>query len=161
MHANILEFLSFAAPRRGLMAIAAMGALALGGCGLGGIDGVELQGGVFDALGVSSKTEVKPSQQKVAARPGLVLPPAEDRLPPPGEVQPVEVAGTEAWPVDPEESKNRNRAEKERQHREFCEVALRNARLKQETGVVMGPMGNCQPGMFGSLTNVIEGKKGQ
>ena len=124
-----------------------------------GFDGVELQGGVFDALGLSGSGQKKLADVKVEPRPGLVLPPSTDKLP-----EPVAGAGAaapppgEAWPVDPEDRRVAQRADLDRRHKEYCERALQNQRMRGESGVVMGPKGNCQPGLFGSLGTLIEGK---
>lgn len=128
-----------------------------GGCA--GFDGVELQGGVFDAMGLSgSSNQKKLSDVKVDARPGLVLPPSNDKLPDPvtGSI----AAGPEdaSWPVDPEDRRAANRAELEKRHRAFCERAIQDHRMRGESGVVMGPMGNCQPGLFGSLGKQLGGR---
>jgi hypothetical protein len=123
----------------------------LGACG--GFDGVELQGGVFDALGVSGSGQKSLSEVKVEPRPSLVLPPSAEKLPAPGtgDIATGTVQG-EAWPVDPEDRRAGNRAELEKRHKAYCERELQNARMRGDSGVVMGPMGNCQPGLFGSLT---------
>ena len=56
-------------------------ALPLSGCS----DGLELNGKIFDVLGVSQAAQAaKASEPKLAARPGLVLPPDASRLPQPG-----------------------------------------------------------------------------
>ena len=86
------------------------------GCGIGGIDGVELQGGVFDMLGVSSNSQRR-VEPKVAARPGIVLPPVADRLPEPA-AQPAAV--TQEWPDDEDGRRARAAADLDRQHAEFC-----------------------------------------
>jgi hypothetical protein len=133
-------------------------ALLAGGCA--GYDGVELQGGVFDALGVSGSSQSrKLSDVKVEPRPGLVLPPSVERLPEPvtGSIAAAPPPG-EAWPVDPEDRKLASNADLERRHKEFCERALQDQRMRGESGVVMGPKGNCQPGLFGSLTQSIIGQ---
>ena len=151
--------------RRGLIAAGTACALMLGGCG--GVDGVDLQGGVFDALGISSAAQEQkaPKETRVAARPGLVLPPAEDRLPQPGGAAPPpeqQLAQGEAWPVNPEENRARVKAENEKKHRDYCDKALRDARVMgRSTETVMGPNGNCQPGMFGSLSGMFEGERKQ
>ncbi len=129
--------------------------LSLTGCG--GVDGVELQGGVFDAMGLSGSDKPKLAETKVEARPGLVLPPSPDRLPAPvtGSIAPAPQG--EAWPVDPEDRKQQARADLDNRHRAFCERAIQDARMRGESGVIMGPAGNCQPGLFGSLTKNLTG----
>jgi hypothetical protein len=145
---------------RVLALAACMGyAVAAGGCGGGafGFDGVELQGGVFDALGMSGSGQKRLSDAKVDARPGLVLPPSTDKLPEPvtGSLAAAPPPGGEAWPVDPENRRALNKAAAEKQHKEFCERAIQDARMRNESGVVMGPLGNCQPGLFGGLAKQI------
>lgn len=146
------------AVRRAALASCMSAAMLAGGCS--GFDGVELQGGVFDALGVSGSNQSrKLSDVKVEPRPGLVLPPSVDRLPEPvtGSIAAAPPPG-EAWPVDPEDRKVQASADLDRRHKEFCERALQDQRMRGEGGVVMGPKGNCQPGLFGSLTQSITGQ---
>ncbi len=128
-----------------------------GGCS--GFDGVELQGGVFDAMGLSGSGQKRLADTKVEARPGLVLPPSHDKLPEPVTGSLAAAPSGEAWPIDPENRRAQSKAEREKRHAAFCERALQDARIRGESGVVMGPNGNCQPGMFGSLTGLIQGKQ--
>lgn len=138
-------------------------AVLIGGCGL--VDGIELQGGMFDALGVSSAAQEKnkKTEPKVAARPGIILPPGENRLPPPGSAPAAEelqatANGGEAWPVEPETNKARAKAELEKKHKEFCETALRNARMSgQAASTIQGPMGSCQPSLFSGVGGLFGG----
>ena len=143
------------------LACAISAAALAAGCGSdSGIDGVSLQGGVFDALGLSDSTPKKSKEAKVAARPGLVLPPNETALPAPADnAQVAGVTQADSWPVDPEENRARAVAAADQKHKDYCEKALRDARIKGETGVVVGPKGNCQPGLFGSLSGAFEGEK--
>ena len=139
------------------LACCLVAAAVAGGCS--GFDGLELQGGVFDALGVSGSGQKKLSDTKVDARPGLVLPPSNEKLPDPVTGSLAAAPADESWPVDPEDRRASNRAELEKRHKAACERLIQNARMRGETGVVMGPMGNCQPGLFGSLTEQLTGKK--
>lgn len=137
-------------PVRAVTLAGCLGLAALAG-GCAGIDGVELQGGVFDALGVSgSSNQKRLADVKVEPRQALVLPPSTDQLPSPDSGAVAAVTG-ESWPVDPEDRKAANRAELEKRHKAFCEREIGLARARNESGVIMGPMGNCQPGLFGSL----------
>lgn len=124
-------------------------AAALGGCG--GIDGVELQGGVFDALGISGNALAgKGKEPQVPIRSGIVLPPQPDRLPQPGAAAPPDV--TQALPEDEDQRKVRAAADSERQHKEFCEKALREARVRGEEGVIVqGPRGQCNPSILSTM----------
>jgi hypothetical protein len=155
--------------RAAAIALGMCSAMAVGGCGLAGIDGVELQGGVFDALGMSNSNKVKTADVKVPARPGLVLPPTDERLPDPNAPQPqpqvanaAPAAGGESWPLDPEANKAQRNAELDRRHNEYCEREIRNAELRGDpNAVIIGPKGNCRSSIFGSLSNMITGSGGK
>lgn len=87
-------------PSRAIAAAASLViALALAGCGA---DDVELNGKIFDALGVSStalgERRVEPV---VAQRGGLVVPPSTE-LPVPGSQTAVAALPDPQWPVDPD-----------------------------------------------------------
>lgn len=132
-------------------------AVVLGGCA--GYDGIELQGGIFDALGVSGSGQKKLADVKVEPRPGLVLPPSPERLPEPATGSIAAAPQGEAWPVDPEDRRASNKVELEKRHKAYCEREIQNARMRgEQSGVIMGPMGNCQPGLFGSLSNQFTGR---
>lgn len=123
----------------------------LAGCG--GIDQVELKGGVFDLMGVSTASLTRRGEAKVEQRPGIVMPPSTERLPVPGSAPaaPPTVDG-EAWPVGPED---RKRAEQQRliaEHRAHCEKAIRERDLVNPDGAPpQGPLGSCEPGVYEKL----------
>ena len=147
-------------PRFSAVLAGAMSAAMLaGGCGMGGIDGVEMNGGVFEALGLADNGPKREKEPKVAARPGLVLPPDETRLPAPGDKSQIATGSTEAWPVDPETNKERANAALEQRHKEYCDKALQHARLNNDNGPVIGPKGNCRPGLLGSISGMFEGER--
>jgi hypothetical protein len=80
--------------RAALLASALLATLALGGCG-----GIEFQGSVFDAMGLSG--DHKEADVKMAERPPLLLPPDTKSLPQPGNGVAVATA-REDWPKNPE-----------------------------------------------------------
>ena len=126
--------------------------LALGGCG--GVDGVDLNGKLFDWMGVStSSLENTKREPQVAARAPLVLPPHADRLPEPGvEKVPNELAALS----DPELKKAAAAKERERLHMAYCigEAQWKDRVYKPDQTANRSPYGPC-PGMFGSLTGNI------
>ena len=87
---------------------------------------LELEGGLFDLVGISSSALSESNREpKVAARNPLVVPPRTDRLPPPGTravaAPAPATAPQQAWPVDPEARKvAMAKAAKER-HKAFCQ----------------------------------------
>jgi hypothetical protein len=93
----------------------------LGGCGN---DGIELNGKLFDALGVSDAAQKSSKREpKMTERTGLVVPPDVNRLPEPGS------GGAGAPDVaaqlnDPERIKAANAAERARQHKLYCSGEL-------------------------------------
>lgn len=128
---------------------AAIGAaLLLGAClsGCGGVDGVALNGAVFDWMGVSeSALSKKQSDPKLADRPPLVLPPDANRLPEPGAPATVE-NGTMSWPTDPEQRKVAEAKERERLHQAYCrgEIGWENKALRPNDPLpAKSPYGSC------------------
>ncbi len=123
----------------------------LAGCS--GYD-VELNGGVFDALGVGGKAlNGRPSNKKVAPRQGLVIPPSTASLPVPGSGSAAEQATADgSWPVGPEQRASEAKAAKLAEHRAYCESAKRKLEGKIITELPDGPMGSCHESIFKNLT---------
>lgn len=126
-------------------------ALALSGCG--GIDGIDLNGKIFDMLGVSAASQVK-TEPKMADRAPLVVPPSVTRLPEPGSGK------TEAEAVaalnDPELRKQAAAKERERLHQAYCrgEIQWKDKAFKpDDAGAYRSPYGPC--GLFGKATTNI------
>ena len=85
------------------LAIACAWALVLGGCG-----GVQLEGKVFDYMGVSGDRQE--ADVRMSERPPLLLPPNTKALPQPG-AGVTAAAARQDWPNDPERVKKRIVAE--------------------------------------------------
>ena len=94
--------------------------LAVGLSGCSGYD-VELQGGIFDALGVSGSTNSEAGEPKVARRNGLIIPPDTQKLPEPGSGNNAVTANAQSWPVDPEKAKKAKIAYKEKRLAKYCD----------------------------------------
>jgi hypothetical protein len=99
------------------LALLTIAALALTGCGDGGL---ELNGKLFDALGVSEAAQRSAKNEpKLRERTGLVMPPNANRLPEPG-------TGASSEPdlstqiSDPERRKALAAAEQARLHKAYC-----------------------------------------
>jgi hypothetical protein len=134
--------------------IAAAATLAVGGCA----DGVELNGKVFDLLGVSpAALEASRREPKLAERAPLVMPPNANRLPDPNSGQ---AGGTEqaSWPTDPEQAKLAAAQERERLHLAYCRGDIqwkeRALRSKDGSGTNLSPYGPC-PSLFSGVTSGI------
>lgn len=135
--------------RIALAASAVLASLALSGCGFGD---VEFNGGVFEAMGLNNTGKTR-EEPKLAARPGIVLPPQADRLPEPGSTDVAAAPAGESWPVDPEQSKIAAAEERDRQHEAFCRDALWRARVAGQTDAqINGPKGPCNPSILRNLT---------
>jgi len=121
----------------------------LSGCA----DGIELNGKIFDMMGISSAAqEANRSEPKLAERAPLVLPPRVDRLPEPG----TEKAPTETvWPDDAEQRKVREASERERLHLAYCrgEIQWKERALNKDYSAPRSPYGPC-PGLGSLTTNV-------
>jgi len=138
---------------RALAAVAT--ALLLSACA----DGIELNGKIFDTIGVSSAAlDTKRSEPKLAERAPLVMPPDVSRLPDPGSGQ-APVVQQAAWPDDPEARKVRDAKERERLHLAYCRGEIQwkeKAFNKESAGAPRSPYGPC-PTLFGtSLTSNVD-----
>jgi hypothetical protein len=131
--------------------------LMLSGCA----DGVDLNGKVFDLMGISpSAAEARRFEPQVAERAPLVMPPSSDRLPQPGSGQmPVAQLTQQSWPDDPEARKAREAKEREERHLAYCrgEVQWKEKVLNKESvGAPRSPYGPC-PTVIGGI-NVTQQK---
>jgi hypothetical protein len=110
---------------------------------------VELNGKVFDAMGMTANKQ-SGKDPKMAARAPIVLPPALDKLPEPGEA-------TETASIpdvrDADERKVANKAALERQQAEYCKVHYEEAKRRGDASAdtATGPLGECRPSIFTSL----------
>jgi hypothetical protein len=123
-------------------------AMFLGGCG--GVDGVELNGKVFDAMGLNSGPAEEP---KLAARSPLVVPPNIERLPQPGaqpQAESMEVASIN----DPDRKSVVSEEQLMKQQAEYCKVNYEMAKAHGDNNadLAKGPMGPCR----GSILNVTD-----
>jgi len=105
--------------RFGLSVVVAACAAALSGCAT---EGVEINGGVADLLGISSNAlSANQREPEVAARAPLVMPPST-KLPAPGEAAPVQTAAAHPdWPVDPDRVRAQNAAEQKQRVAAMCD----------------------------------------
>ncbi len=122
--------------------------LALGGCGAGD---VELNGGIFDALGVNNQTQK--SEPKLAARTPLVVPPATDRLPQPGLPPEAQATDMTASINDPDRAAVVDRSELERQQAAYCSkhYELAKAHGDNDADQATGPLGPCRTTILTSI----------
>jgi hypothetical protein len=128
-------------------AVAAVAAVGLSACSTGD---VELNGAVFDYLGVSSKSQGPKQQARLAPRAGIVVPPSSDKLPEPGSgVETASVA--DQWPVDPDERRVSSAVELERRHAAFCQDALWRAKAAGNNEPIKGPNGLCNPSILSTV----------
>jgi hypothetical protein len=132
---------------RWLTGAAVGAAFALSGCA----EGVDLNGKVFDYMGISPAAQAaRKFEPQVAERAPLVMPPDSSRLPQPGSGQAPQIAAT-AWPDDPEARKQREAQERERLHLAYCrgDVQWKEKALDREAvGAPRSPYGPC-PSIFG------------
>lgn len=116
--------------------------LALPGCG--GVDGVEFNGKIFDAVGLTGALGKK-EEPKVAQRAPLVLPPTTERLPEPGEnpgAAPVQTA--QAWPNDPDKQRASDADAKKKAQTAYCKDGnWKEKAMGDEEAAAMGPNGSC------------------
>ena len=137
-----------------LLAALALALPGLAGCSM---DDVQLNGKVFDAMGMNTTGSVKKDDPKMAAREPLVVPPGLDSLPPPG-------SGKEAQPTlaeiqDPDRNQKVSKAELEKQQAEYCKVHYDQARAQGDDNadLATGPLGPCQKSIFSAVKKWTSG----
>lgn len=122
--------------------------LALSGCGG---DGVELNGKLFDMMGVSSSSQdTRTRDPSMADRPPLVVPPSVTRLPEPGSGKATseDVAALN----DPELRKQAAAKERDRLHLAYCRGELQwRERALDPNAVNKSPYGPC-PNIINNIT---------
>jgi hypothetical protein len=120
-------------------------ALLAAGCSM---DDVQLNGGIFDAVGLN---DAKPKgDPKIAERAPLVVPPSLDRLPTPGDAPPpTQIADIK----DPDAQKAVSRAELEAKQAEFCRKNYEDPLTRGDESVtsVEGPMGPCRKSVLTAI----------
>jgi hypothetical protein len=128
--------------------------LVLGGCA----DGLEVNGKLFDWMGISSSAmQQSKSEPQVAARAPLVLPPSTNRLPAPGSGQEQDDPTSIAALDDPDRKKAAAAKERERLHQAYCrgEIQWKEKIQKPDDAAVnRSPYGPCT-GLLGDLTGNI------
>lgn len=137
---------------KAVLATALAAALLLGGCAPGDI---QLNGKIFDAVGLNSSS--KPKEAQVAERAPLVVPPGLERLPPPGSGGQTETVAL-AEIKDDDANKNGNEAERQRAQAEYCKKNYEIPKQQgQDVDSVKGPLGDCRPSALTGLTKVFSG----
>ncbi len=143
-------------PARGVWpALAVCLTLGVAGCSA---DDIQFNGGIFDAVGLSDSSKAKTSEAKVAERPGLVVPPSLDRLPPPGEAAPQ--SDQLAALKDPDEQKKRSHEDRARQQAEYCKVNYEQAMARGDETTALnaaGPLGQCRPSVLTGIKKYNSG----
>jgi hypothetical protein len=137
----------------GWLALGAVAAsLAVSGCA----EGIDLNGKVFDWLGVSpSAVAARRAEPKLAERAPLVIPPDSKRLPEPGSGQPSQTAM--AWPDDPEQRKVREAKERERLHLAYCRGDINwkeRVMHAEDVNTPRSPFGPC-PSLIGDVSSTV------
>jgi hypothetical protein len=124
--------------------------MAFGGCS--GED-IQLDGKVFDAIGMG-KNSKKSAEPQMASRSPLVMPPNLERLPQPGE-QPGGEAVDVAALNDPDKKLIVNQVEMQKRQAEYCKVHYEQAIVhgdRDGADLAEGPLGPCK----GSVLNAID-----
>ncbi|MGQ0457856.1 MAG: hypothetical protein ACT4OU_12440 [Hyphomicrobium sp.] len=135
-------------------------ALSLSACGY---DGVELNGKIFDVVGLNTGS-VKSADPKMKDRAPLVVPPGLESLPEPGSGQ---VAASDSLPItDHDAGKALTRADLEKAQAEYCAKNYDpNKALSDDTiTLAKGPLGDCRPSILsaiGKMNKPDDGEEGQ
>lgn len=143
---------------RGLLVGTSLLMAASGLAGCGGTDGVELNGKIFDALGVSGDPFAKKAEPKTQARAPLVLPPDASKLPEPGSQPtagaPITTGSVDsAWPRDRDAEKTANAEAQRRAKEQYCKDGNWKERATKQDRDVDG----CSGSLFSVLGEQLFG----
>jgi hypothetical protein len=132
--------------------------MAFGGCSA---DDIQLEGKVFDAVGIGKNSKSKRGEPQLATRSPLVMPPNLERLPQPG-TQPGGEAVDVAAINDPDKKLEVNQAELQRQQAEYCKVHYEQAIAhgdRDGADLAEGPMGPCRGSALSAIDVSVGGEK--
>lgn len=132
--------------RTGLLSLIVSGTLALTACAPGD---VEMNGKVFDLVGIGSGSAARNKNPTIAERAPLVMPPSLERLPSPetGSTSQAEAG----FPIDPEQRGVMSKSEVERRQAEYCKVNYHQAIAlgdHAKAAGAVGPLGPCAPSVL-------------
>lgn len=132
----------------------AMAAILVAGASLGGCGaGVDVDAPILNAVGLNLSN--KPKDEDIPERPGLVVPPSTEALPPPGEGR-AAAANQQNWPDDPDIRAKREAEEKAAAQEKYCKEGdwSNKADIKEfeESTGNSEARGRC-PSVFGEAIN--------
>jgi hypothetical protein len=136
--------------KMGARAASVLMIVGLAGCGM--VDDVQMNGKIFDAVGLNSTGSVK-KEAKVAERQPLVVPPGLDKLPEPGAngaaVQANVIPGIE----DHDVKKVVSQEALQNQQAEYCKVNYEQAQQRGDNNadLATGPLGPCRGSVFSAV----------
>lgn len=132
----------------------------LGLAGCGGVDGVEFNGKLFEAVGMTGSLGGKKVEPKTEARAPLVLPPPTQSLPEPGSfAAPVAAAPSEqVWPNDPDKGRSsKAEALKQAQAAHCKDGNWKEKAMGDDVNAAAGPAGSCNGSIFSVLGKSLFG----
>ena len=145
-----------AARRVALFAIASALALALAACSPGD---VQLNGKVFESIGALTGSSAPAGDVKIAARPGIVVPPNLQNLPPPGseKVPDGQLAGI----TDHDSKKTVDNSAVQAAQAEYCKVNYEQAKQRGDNtaDMAVGPAGPCRKSALGLIDDITGTKQ--
>jgi hypothetical protein len=128
--------------------------VALSGCGL---DDIQLNGKLFDAVGMNSTGSVK-KEATVRERQPLVVPPGLDKLPEPGSGGAAQAAAIPD--VQDHDAKNQvTQAALEKQQADYCKVNYEQAKQRGDNNADLaeGPLGPCRGSILSAVKKMNSG----
>lgn len=128
----------------------AVAVVALAGCSM---DDVQLNGKIFDAVGINNTGSVK-KEATLRERSPLVVPPGLENLPEPGSAGATQAAGI-AEIKDYDASKQTTKADLQRKQDEYCKVHYEQAKAHGDNDAdsAAGPLGPCRGSVFTAIKN--------
>ena len=128
--------------------------MALGGLAGCSADDVQLNGKIFDAVGMNTGSAPKKTP-KLAERSALIVPPSLDKLPEPGTAEATAAAGAIGEVKDHDEKFRVSRADQEKEQQAYCKEHYTDAKIRgdQDWETAAGPSGPCRSSILNAISN--------
>ncbi len=129
------------------------------GCGL---DDIQLNGKIFDAVGMNNTGSVK-KEVKVRERQPLIVPPGLEQLPQPGTGATAAQANDIQGVQDHDAKRQVNQAQLEKQQADYCKVNYEQATAHGDNNadLASGPLGPCRGSALSAVKKWTSGNEAE
>lgn len=112
-------------------------------------DDVQLEGRLFDVVGLSDRTRASAAEPKLAARPTLVVPPSLQQLPDPNQTETASINDIQDYDAKNQQTEQ----QKQQEQADYCKKHYEPAKAMgaAEADSIEGPLGPCRASVFSAI----------